>query len=69
MSRGGPLGDAERELPKSRLPVLLAWHDSEPVSEYELHRNAAIAEIQGNRNPLIDHPDRVGEIDFSGVWP
>lgn len=65
----GLVGDAEREFPRSRLPVLLAWHDSEPVSEYELHRNAAIAEIQGNRNPLIDHPEWVGGIDFSGVWP
>lgn len=65
----GLVGDAQREFPENRLPVLLAWHDNEPVSEYELHRNAAIAEIQGNRNPLIDHPDWANEIDFSGVWP
>ena len=26
-------------------------------SEYERHRNYAIAELQGNRNPLIDHPE------------
>ncbi|MEU5168064.1 endonuclease [Streptomyces mutomycini] len=54
--------------PRAGCPSSWPGH-SEPVSEYELHRNAAIAEIQGNRNPLIDHPDRVGEIDFSGVWP
>ena len=30
---------------------------------------AAIAEIQGNRNPLIDHPEWCQKIDFSGVWP
>ncbi|MFI7013664.1 endonuclease [Streptomyces sp. NPDC050164] len=63
------VGDAAREFPEDRLPVLLQWHESEPVTEYEMHRNAAIAEIQGNRNPLIDHPEWAREIDFSGVWP
>ncbi|MFF5158364.1 endonuclease [Streptomyces sp. NPDC000348] len=65
----GQVGDAAREFPEDRLPVLLQWHESEAVTEYELHRNAAIAEIQGNRNPLIDHPEWAREIDFSGVWP
>ncbi|MFF8842055.1 endonuclease [Streptomyces sp. NPDC015127] len=65
----GLVGDAAREFPENRLPLLLSWHDNEPVSEYELHRNAAIAEIQGNRNPLIDHPEWAHELDFSGVWP
>lgn len=65
----GQVGDAAREFPEDRLPVLLRWHESEAVTEYELHRNAAIAEIQGNRNPLIDHPEWAREIDFAGVWP
>ncbi|MET7296678.1 endonuclease [Streptomyces griseoloalbus] len=65
----GQVGDATREFPEDRLPVLLQWHESEAVTEYELHRNAAIAEIQGNRNPLIDHPEWAREIDFAGVWP
>lgn len=65
----GQVGDAVREFPGERLPVLLRWHESEAVTEYELHRNAAIAEIQGNRNPLIDHPGWAREIDFTGVWP
>ncbi|WP_448320022.1 endonuclease [Streptomyces sp. CO7] len=56
------------EFPRSRLPVLLAWHEREPVDEYERHRNAAVAEIQGNRNPLTDHPEWAREIDFSAVW-
>ncbi|WP_340384311.1 endonuclease [Streptomyces sp. SS7] len=64
----GLVGDAPREFPPERLPTLLTWHDSEPVSEYEQHRNAAAAEIQGNRNPLIDHPGWSGRIDFTGVW-
>lgn len=56
------------EFTPDRLPVLLDWHRSEHVTEYELHRNAAIEEIQGNRNPLIDHPEWASAIDFSGVW-
>ncbi|MGW0787509.1 endonuclease [Streptomyces sp. NPDC002911] len=64
----GLIGDAEGEFPKERLPVLLGWHEGEPVSEYESHRNAAVAEIQGNRNPLIDHPEWCRKVDFSGVW-
>ena len=35
-----------------------------PVDEYERHRNAAIHESQGNRNPLIDHPGLAERIDF-----
>jgi endonuclease I len=45
------------ELPPDRLPVLLDWHEQDPVSEWERHRNAAIYARQGNRNPFIDHPE------------
>ncbi|MGY1679297.1 endonuclease I family protein [Geodermatophilus sp. SYSU D01176] len=45
-----------REMPPERLPMLLAWHEDDPVTEWERHRNAAIAERQGNRNPFIDRP-------------
>jgi endonuclease G, mitochondrial len=64
----GFIGDEARELQRERLGVLLSWHSDEAVSEYERHRNAAIAEIQGNRNPLIDHPEWAEEIDFAGAW-
>ncbi|MPY63149.1 endonuclease I [Streptomyces spongiae] len=64
----GQIGDGENELPEERLATLLAWHESEPVSEYEQHRNAAIAEIQGNRNPLVDHPEWATRIDFAGTF-
>ena len=47
------------------LAMLLEWHESAPVSEYERHRNAAIFEKQGNRNPLIDHPEWAPRIAFS----
>jgi endonuclease G, mitochondrial len=46
------------------IATLLQWHEAEPVSEYERHRNAAIFERQGNRNPLIDHPEWAARIDF-----
>ncbi|MGC0378946.1 endonuclease [Streptomyces sp. SAI-229] len=61
------VGDNE-EFTEDRLPILLDWHQREPATEYELHRNAAIAEIQGNRNPFIDHPEWATDIDFSEVW-
>ncbi|NLU68296.1 endonuclease [Streptomyces sp. HNM0574] len=65
----GLVGDETRELRRERLEMLLSWHESEPVGAYEQHRNAAIAEIQGNRNPLIDRPDWARRIDFAHVWP
>lgn len=61
------VGDNE-EFTRDRLPILLDWHQREPATEYELHRNAAITEIQGNRNPFTDHPEWAPDIDFSEVW-
>jgi endonuclease G, mitochondrial len=52
----GEVGDEARELQRERVTLLLDWDRAEPIEEYERHRNAAIAELQGNRNPLIDHP-------------
>ncbi|TYR81498.1 endonuclease I [Priestia megaterium] len=40
------------------LPLLLEWHHQFPVSLYEKHRNMAIFELQGNRNPFIDFPEK-----------
>ena len=60
----GQIGDEARELQRERLRLLLDWHATNPVDEYERHRNAAIAETQGNRNPLIDHPEWATRIDF-----
>lgn len=36
--------------------LLLRWAAQDPVSEKEINRNAAVYEIQGNRNPFIDYP-------------
>ena len=57
-----PRGISDDESPVERLDALLGWHEQFPVSEWEQHRNAAIFERQGNRNPLIDHPEWAGEI-------
>ncbi|MFD2792785.1 endonuclease I family protein [Promicromonospora vindobonensis] len=41
-----------------RLSVLLDWHDADPVSAFEAHRNDVIYEqFQHNRNPFVDHPE------------
>jgi endonuclease I len=56
--------DGTGEFLADRLPTLLRWHAGDPPGEYERHRNWAIAEKQGNRNPLIDFPDWAGRIDF-----
>ena len=41
------------------LQLLLKWHHEDPVSQKEIDRNNAIYQIQGNRNPFIDHPEYV----------
>ncbi|MGE2736820.1 endonuclease [Mycolicibacterium vaccae] len=64
----GLIGDVSHELQAERLPILLDWHASEPVGDWERHRNAAIAELQGNRNPLIDHPDWAARIPFGSAF-
>ncbi|MFC2946851.1 endonuclease [Virgibacillus sediminis] len=38
------------------MELLLDWHQKFPPDLYEKHRNQAIYEIQGNRNPFIDFP-------------
>lgn len=60
--------DGATELLRARLEMLLAWHAAEPVDEYERHRNAAAAQSQGNRNPLVDHPEWVEGIDFATLF-
>jgi endonuclease I len=44
------------EMPPQRQQMLLIWHEEDPTTEWERHRNAAIFERQGNRNPFIDRP-------------
>jgi endonuclease I/V8-like Glu-specific endopeptidase len=60
----GEIDDSAKEYTVSDLATLLNWHSRHPVDDYERHRNAAIYEKQGNRNPLIDHPEWAERIDF-----
>ena len=60
----GLIAAAGGELDDERLSMLQAWHKQWLPDEYEFHRNMAIFNIQGNRNPLIDFPDWVEKIDF-----
>lgn len=47
------------------IQTLLAWHINEPPTLFEKHRNAAIQELQGNRNPFIDYPKIATKVNFS----
>lgn len=47
------------------IATLLKWSAKEPPSLYEKHRNAAIFELQGNRNPFIDHPEWAEKVDWT----
>ncbi len=60
----GTIQRATNRYTNARLETLLGWHQEFPVDEYERHRNQAIFELQGNRNPLIDFPDWADKIDF-----
>jgi endonuclease I len=45
--------------------LLVSWHILDPVDDKERDRNQAVFEIQGNRNPFIDHPEWVcADVDF-----
>ncbi len=44
-------------LKKWQLDMLLKWHKNDPVSQKEIDRNNAIANIQHNRNPFVDFPE------------
>ncbi|MAX56267.1 MAG: endonuclease I [Alcanivoracaceae bacterium] len=47
------------------LEMYQRWNREDPVDDEERRRNGAIAEVQGNRNPFIDSPDRANSIKGS----
>lgn len=53
-----------RSYTQDDVETLIRWHEKNPPSLYERHRNAAIQELQGNRNPFIDHPEWANQVDF-----
>lgn len=60
----GEINRTSKEYTADRIDLLLQWHEQYPPETYERHRNAAIFELQGNRNPLIDYPEWASEIGF-----
>jgi endonuclease G, mitochondrial len=61
----GEINATQQELTPDKIPLLLEWHQSNPVTEYELHRNQAIFARQGNRNPFIDFPEWAEKVDLT----
>lgn len=60
----GHINAVTNEYTPDRIEILLSWHKNSPPDIYEFHRNQAIFEKQGNRNPLIDFPAWAEKIDF-----
>ena len=42
-----------------RQDLMREWNKTDPVDAAERQRNDAIDKLQGNRNPYIDHPDKI----------
>lgn len=49
------------------IDLLLSWHAQDPVSQKEIDRNNRVYQIQGNRNPFVDHPEFVNRIWNPGM--
>lgn len=50
-------GNTGQNLQMGNLSALLKWNEEYKVSASEIRRNNAVAKIQNNRNPFIDHPE------------
>ncbi|QIL88489.1 hypothetical protein GNX18_00920 [Microbulbifer sp. SH-1] len=55
-------GSSNRVFESWAVQLLIDWHNSDPVSAWEIDRNNAAYYFQGNRNPFIDHPEYVESI-------
>lgn len=60
----GDVASSNKEMPVDRLPTFIDWARDDLVDRWELHRNAEIEKVQGNRNPLIDFPELIDRINF-----
>ncbi|ACF07591.1 Extracellular ribonuclease precursor [Metamycoplasma arthritidis] len=52
----------DNSIKKSFLATMLKWHMQDPISQFDIDRNNAIAKHQGIRNPFIDYPELVEAI-------
>ena len=48
--------------------MLYKWHQADAPGETEMHRNDQIEKLQGNRNPFIDSPDKLGLLIENGYF-
>ena len=55
-------GSSDKVFEQWYLDLLYSWHLADPVSQKEITRNNAIYNVQGNRNPFVDHPEYVAQI-------
>ncbi|NOT78554.1 MAG: nuclease [Bacteriovoracaceae bacterium] len=46
----------------SQAKYLKKWNAEDPVDSEELNRNEKIMNIQGNRNPFVDHPELIDRL-------
>lgn len=44
------------------IDLFLSWHEQDPVSQKEIDRNNGVYQLQGNRNPYVDHPEWVRKV-------
>jgi endonuclease I len=51
-------------MPISDIDLLRQWNCStrDPVDDFERHRNDVLHGLQGNRNPFIDHPEKLNYV-------
>ncbi len=50
-------------IPDDMVELLKQWNREDPPSCHEMRRNNKIEELQDTRNPYIDHPHKVEELD------
>ncbi|RXR19068.1 T9SS type A sorting domain-containing protein [Flavobacterium amnicola] len=62
-------GNSYPAIDSAFLAMLINWHNSDPVSAFEIARNNAICARQYNRNPYIDHPEWVAAVWGAGSCP
>lgn len=51
------------EIPDDEEAVLKHWHAADPTDPAERERNERIGQYQGNRNPFIDYPELVFQVE------